>query len=111
MYLFNKKSVELSEAADAALCTDGQQGGGAELGIIVAKGRVRRTLIWLRERVGDAAIVAAVGQLPGTRKPCLSNLVKLLGEPFPEGLKVTDRDTALKHIAALRAKLTGESER
>lgn len=114
---FHKKSSELSAAADraapagdAAPSTVAQQGGGAELGVIVANDRDRRALVWLREHVGDAAIVAAVDQLPGTRKPYLSNIVKLLGVSLPEWLKITDRDTALKHIAALRAKLTGEGD-
>jgi hypothetical protein len=38
-------------AAGASRGTEGQQATGAELGVIVANDRDRRTLAWLRERL------------------------------------------------------------
>lgn len=95
----------MEAAAGTTPSTAGQQAGGAELGVIVANDRDRRTLAWLRDRVGDASIVGAVGQLAGNRKPYLSNVAKALGVALPERLEATDRETALKHLAAIRAKL------
>ena len=65
----------------------------------------RRTLAWLRDRVGDAAILGAVGQLAGNRKPYLSNVAKALAVALPERLEATDRETAFKHLSKLKAKL------
>ena len=92
-------------AAGTTPSTEGQQAAGAELGVIVANDRDRRTLAWLRDRVGDAAILGAVGQLAGNRKPYLSNVAKALDVALPERLEATDRETAFKHLADFRAKL------
>lgn len=94
-------------AADPFPGDSGQRAGGDNLGVIVANQRDRRTLAWLRERVDDAAIVGAVGQLEGNRKPYLSNIAKILGVALPERLEAADRETALKHLADIRVKLKG----
>jgi len=92
-----------AEAAAAATpSAEGQQAAGASLGVIVANKRDQRTLAWLRERVGDAAILAAAGQLVGSRKPYLSSIAKVLGVALPAQLESADRETALKHLADAR---------
>ena len=92
-------------AAGTTPSTGGQQAVGADLGVIVANDRDRRTLAWLRDRVGDAAITGAVGQLAGNRKPYLSNVAKALGVALPELLETTDQSTARQHLASIRAQL------
>lgn len=94
-------------AGDLSPADSGQQAGGADLGVIVVNDRDRRTLAWLCDRVGDAAILAAVSQLAGNRKPYLSNIAKALGVALPEHLEAADRETALKHLAAIRERLKG----
>lgn len=94
-------------AADTTPSAGGQQADGADLGVIVDNDRDRRTLAWLREHVGDAAIVAAVGQMAGNRKPYLSNIANVLGVVLPGRLEAADRETAHKHLAAIREKLKG----
>ncbi|MEY2842146.1 MAG: hypothetical protein RI920_183 [Pseudomonadota bacterium] len=76
------------------------------MGVIVANARDQRTLTWLRDRVGDQAILDAASRLAGNRKPYLSNVAKALGIALPEQLAATDRETALRHLAELRKKLT-----
>jgi hypothetical protein len=96
-------------AAAAPPSAGGQQAAGAtvtdDLCVIVANDRDRRTLAWLRGQVGDAAILAAAGQMLGNRKPYLSNVAKSLGVSLPGHLADIDRETALQHLAAARAKL------
>lgn len=92
-------------AAGTSPSTVGQQAEGTALGLIIANDRDRRTLAWLRDRVGDAVILEAVGQLAGNRKPYLSNVAKALGVALPDRLEATDRETARKHLAAIRDRL------
>lgn len=73
--------------------------------VILNNDRDRRTLTWLRHQAGDDAITRAISGLPGDRKPYVSNLCKILGLTPPANLVITDRETALSHLAALRAGL------
>lgn len=92
-------------AAETSPIPAGQQSGGDVSGVIVANERDRRTLSWLRDHVGDAAISGAVSSLSGNRQPYISNVLKVLGVKAPESLERPDAATAKAHIAALRAKL------
>lgn len=66
--------------------------------------RDRRALAWLRERVGDAAIVAAAQACTcGDSKPYLSVICRRLGLSVP---KLTNRDVSAgavgeRHLAAM----------
>jgi hypothetical protein len=42
-------------AAGTTPSTEGQQAAGADLGVIVANDRDRRTLVWLCDRVGEGS--------------------------------------------------------
>ena len=81
------------------------EGSSPEDCIILANDRDRRTLAWLRTQVSDDAIAAAVDQLAGARRPYISNVCKVLGLAIPEGMEVASREDALRHLAAIRAKL------
>ena len=81
----------------------GLQAGVDAPGVIVANDRDRRSLVWLREQVGDAAIAAAVAQLAGQRRPYVSNVAKALGIAIPSDLALTAADTARARLAALRS--------
>ena len=66
--------------------------------------RDRRTLAWLRERVGDAAI-AAVVQRCGRSKPYLSAVCRMLGVTAPQFSappRVAPSVTAEQALAAIR---------
>lgn len=95
----------MKAAAVTSHSIEGQQAGDADLGVIISNDRDRRTFAWLKSHVGETAIVAAVEQLAGNRKPYLSNIAKALAVDLPKDLMATDRETALKHLAALQAKL------
>lgn len=101
-----------SEPAGESPSVAGQQTGeGSSEGsspedcILVLNDRDRRTLAWLRSQVSDEAIAAAVEQLAGARRPFVSNVAKLLGLSVPEGMDRSTREEALRHLAAIRAKL------
>lgn len=101
-----------SEPAGESPSVAGQQiGKGSSEGsspedcILVLNDRDRRTLAWLRSRVSDEAIAAAVDQLAGARRPFVSNVAKVLGLSIPEGMERSTREEALRHLAAIRAKL------
>lgn len=101
-----------SEPAGESPSAAGQQTGeGSSEGsspedcILVLNDRDRRTLAWLRSQVSDEAIAAAVEQLVGARKPFVSNVAKVLGLSIPEGMERSTREEALRHLAAIRAKL------
>ena len=81
------------------------EGSSPEDCILVLNDRDRRTLAWLRSQVSDEAIAAAVEQLVGARKPFVSNVAKVLGLSIPEGMERSTREEALRHLAAIRAKL------
>lgn len=93
----------VAAAADTSPSDAGPQAGIAASGVIVANDRDRRSLAWLREQVGDAAIEAAVSQLAGQRRPYVSNVAKALGIEIPSALALTGVDTARARIAALRS--------
>lgn len=67
--------------------------------VVLVNDRDRRTFAWLRNRVGDDAIRAAVDQLAGARKPYISNLCKALGVTAPADLSLSSRDDAKGHLA------------
>jgi|GEM_PF-965513 len=101
-----------SEPAGESPSAAGQQtgegsaeGSSPEDCILVLNDRDRRTLAWLRSQVSDEAIAAAVEQLAGARKPFVSNVAKVLGLSIPEGMERSTREEALRHLAAIRAKL------
>lgn len=95
----------MKAAAATSRSSEGQQAADAATGVIISNDRDRRTFAWLKSQVGEAAIAAAVEQLAGNRKPYLSNVAKALAVDLPKDLMATDRETALKHLAALQAKL------
>jgi hypothetical protein len=74
---------------------------GAALGVIVATARDARTLTWLRQAVGDAAIINAVERLPGGRKPYVSNISKLLDVTPSADLVLADPQTAAECMAKM----------
>jgi len=94
-------------AAEATPCTEGQQAGGVELGVIIANDRDRRTLAWLRECVGDAAIVrvTGTGRLAGNRKPYPTNIAKALSLPIPAtvALPPSDLERVRERLAGLKS--------
>jgi hypothetical protein len=73
--------------------------------VILKNDRDRRTFEWLRKTVGDGAIAGAIERLAGERQPYLSNLCKVLDLTPPPDLDVTDKETALRNLAAIRAKM------
>lgn len=90
----------MEAAADTPPSDAGQPAAVAALGVIIANDRDLRSLTWLREHVGDAAIEAAVAQLAGQRRPYVSNVAKALGIEIPSSLALTGVDTARARIAA-----------
>ena len=101
--------------AGAGIAADSQQAGkggpessSLEDRILVENDRDRRTLAWLLANVGHDKIIDACDGLAGSRKPYLSNIIKILGVTVPD-LSVTDRETARQHLAAIRGKLRGRS--
>lgn len=92
-------------AAEATPCTEGQQAGGVELGVIIANDRDRRTLAWLRDCVGDVAIIKVTGRLAGNRKPYPTNIAKILGLPIPEtvALPPSDLERVRERLAGLKS--------
>ena len=93
----------MAAAADTSPIDAGLQAGIDAPGVIVVNDRDRRSLAWLREQVGDAAIAAAVTQLAGQRRPYVSNVAKALGIAIPSDLALTAADTARARLAALRS--------
>lgn len=93
----------VTAAADTSPSDAGQRAEVDVSGVIVANDRDRRSLVWLREQVGDTAIAAAVAQLAGQRRPYVSNVAKALGVELPRSLALTSVDTARVRLAALRS--------
>jgi hypothetical protein len=68
----------------------------------------RKIFVWLRERVGEVALLAAIGDCEGPRKPYLSQLCRRLGVRPPWTVRVSaTRDVAHRevgdhHLAAIR---------
>ena len=77
--------------------------------IIVENERDRRTLQWLIDTVGENAILDAIQRIPGNRRPYVSNVAKVLGVTPPRSLEIADRETALRHIDAIRRQLANKS--
>jgi len=108
----NSFETSASEPAGESPSEAGQQTGeGSSQGsspedcILLLNDRDRRTLAWLRSQVSDEAIAAAVERLVGARRPFVSNVAKVLGLIVPEGMDRSTREEALRHLAAIRAKL------
>ncbi len=80
-----------------------------DLGVIVENERDRRTLRWLIDNVGHDAIREAIQRIPGNRRPYVSNVAKVLGVTPPKSLEIADRETALRHIDAIRRQLAKKS--
>ncbi|MFL9965983.1 hypothetical protein PQR02_34195 [Paraburkholderia sediminicola] len=75
--------------------------------------RDRRTLAWLREHVGDAAIVAAARRC-GPSKPYLSLVCRTLGVSAPRfsaQRRPTPSATAEQSLAAIRQILAARARR
>lgn len=108
----NVHRVLTTEPAGEGVAVGGQQadkgrpqGSSPEACIIVTNDRDRRALAWLRAQVGDAAVMGAVGQLAGARKPYVSNVAKVLGLALPAVTTYTDHETARERLAAIRRQL------
>ena len=77
--------------------------------IIVENERDRRTLQWLIDTVGQDAILDAIQRIHGNRRPYVSNVAKVLGVTPPKDLEIADRETALRHLEAIRKQLERSS--
>lgn len=78
------------------------------LGAIVTNDRDRRTLAWLRAKVGDDTIRETAASLPGQRRPYLSNIARAIGLVLPASLAQSPAGSAVRaevarHLEALRA--------
>lgn len=100
---------ESSSAAGQQTGEGSSEGSSPENCILVLNDRDRRTLAWLRSQVSNEAIAAAIEQLAVARRPFVSNVVKALGLSVPEGMDRSTREEALRHLAAIRAKLKSGS--
>lgn len=100
---------ESSSAAGQQIGEGSSKGSSPEDCILVLNDRDRRTLAWLRRQGSDEAIAAAVVQLAWARRPFVSNVAKVLGLSVPEGMDRSTREEALRHLAAIRAKLRSVS--
>lgn len=78
--------------------------------VVLQNQRDERVFAWIRAQVGDKAIASAIADLPGNRKPYVSNLCKALGLNPPADLEVTDKKAALEHLAKIRAALQGRGD-
>lgn len=75
--------------------------------------RDRRTLEWLRTRVGDASLEFAVKNIGGTAKPYISTVCRTLGVRPPTfagpGRRVEGTATANQSLAAMKALLAAKA--
>lgn len=72
----------------------------------------RRTLEWLRQKVGDAAITVAAKQCGRSGKPYLSALCRYLGvraPSFPPPPRHTPSPIAEQSLAAIRSILAAQT--
>ena len=69
--------------------------------VILESERDRRTLAWLIEQVGEAAVEHAGDRLAGQRKPYPSNLAKALGLIPPESLSRPTPVQVQQHLSKL----------
>ena len=74
-------------------------------GVLVLNARDKRAIAWMIEQVGFVAVQEACGRLAGRRRLYPTNLAKVLGLTIPDGMEVASREEALRHLAAIRAKL------
>ena len=75
------------------------------MNVILESERDRRTLAWLFEQVGEAAVERACNQLAGQRKPYPSNLAKVLGLVPPESLSRPTPAQVQQHLDQMRGLL------
>jgi hypothetical protein len=76
--------------------------------------RDRRTLAWLRERMGDAAIADAAQRCGGPSKPYLSSVCRRLGVTAPRFAmqrRRTPSAAAEQSLATIREILASRSRR
>jgi hypothetical protein len=94
---------KLLEGSTAGLPTDavGQQPEG----VLVTSERDQRVLDWLVSQVGRDAVEAACGDLPGRRRPYVSNVAKSLGLTPPSNLAFAAPDVARLNLSELRVLL------
>lgn len=72
--------------------------------VILKSNRDPRTMAWLIEQVGEAAVEGACSKLDG-RLPYVSNIAKVLELKPPEFLQRPTRDEVAVHLAEIRALL------
>lgn len=72
--------------------------------VILQSNRDRRTIAWLIEQVGEAAVAQACSKLDG-RQPYVSNIAKVLDLRPPESLQRPTREEVAGHLAEIRARL------
>ena len=75
------------------------------LDIIVESERDKRTLDYLISICGLTRVRRAREQLPGDRRPYVSNLAKHLGVTIPIEVLATPRPEAQRHISQLKERL------
>lgn len=94
---------KLLEGSTAGLPTDavGQQPGG----VLVTSERDLRVLEWLVSQVGRDAVEAACADLPGRRRPFVSNIAKALGLTPPSNLALASPEVARRHLSEIRVLL------
>ncbi|SAL53583.1 hypothetical protein AWB71_02881 [Caballeronia peredens] len=75
------------------------------LDVIVESGRDQRTLEYLISVCGIKRVKRARADIPGERRPYVSNLAKILGVTIPIEVLATPRPEAQRKISDLKDKL------
>lgn len=78
-------------------------------GVLLLSARDKRTWEWMIAQVGEEAVLCACAQLKGKRLPYVSNLAKILGLRPPSNLELASESDVKRHIAILKALLTGNN--
>ena len=87
-----------TDSRAAAPC--GEREGGP--GPIVEDDRDRRALAWLRSQVSEEEIAEACANLPGKRRPYLTNIARALGLVLPADVAMTPRGEARARLAEIK---------
>ncbi|MGF6410042.1 hypothetical protein OKW37_001712 [Paraburkholderia sp. MM5482-R2] len=66
----------------------------------------RRTYDYLVSECGFTRVSKAIEQLPGRRRPYVSNIAKILGVTIPESVVITPREAGREHLARLKKLLS-----
>lgn len=72
------------------------------LRVVVESERDSRTLAYLFATCGEQAVEQACGQLPGSRRPYVSNLARVLRVSIPDSVVKTPRAEGIEQLAAIK---------